>query len=108
MFRYRLHAPDGEDFEEATYAQLIKPGEEILLGAATASASSTSSRSRRRRTSFLSSGFYRSRRHKGRSGEPNAPTTLAHSSSGQRRRYSRRVRLPSGRLGHRLAARGGA
>jgi hypothetical protein len=33
MFRYRLNAPDGDDFEEATYARLIKPGEEILLGA---------------------------------------------------------------------------
>ena len=33
MFRYRLHSPDGDDLGEATYAMLIKPGEEILLGA---------------------------------------------------------------------------
>ena len=29
MFRYRLHSPDGDDLGEATYAQMIKPGEEI-------------------------------------------------------------------------------
>jgi hypothetical protein len=29
MFRYRLHAPDGDDLGEATYAQMIKRGEEI-------------------------------------------------------------------------------
>lgn len=33
MFRYRLHSPDGADLGEATYALMIKPGEEILLGA---------------------------------------------------------------------------
>ena len=32
MFRYRLHLEDGSDAGEATYAQLIKPGEEILVG----------------------------------------------------------------------------
>ena len=29
MFRYRLDSPDGDDLGEATYAQMIKPGEEI-------------------------------------------------------------------------------
>ena len=29
MFRYRLHSPDGDDLGEATYAVMIKPGEEI-------------------------------------------------------------------------------
>ena len=33
MFRYRLHAPDGDDLGEATHAVMIKPGEEIHLGA---------------------------------------------------------------------------
>ena len=33
MFRYRLHSPDGDDLGEATYAVMIKPGEEIHLGA---------------------------------------------------------------------------
>ena len=33
MFHYRLHSPDGDDLGEATYALMIKPGEEILLGA---------------------------------------------------------------------------
>jgi hypothetical protein len=33
VFRYRLHSPDGDDLGEATYAIMIKPGEEILLGA---------------------------------------------------------------------------
>ena len=32
MFRYRLDTPDGDDLGEATYAQMIKPGEEILVG----------------------------------------------------------------------------
>jgi hypothetical protein len=32
MFRYRLHSPDGDDLGEATYAVVIKPGEEILFG----------------------------------------------------------------------------
>jgi hypothetical protein len=29
MFRYRLHSPDGDDLGEATYAAMIKPGEEV-------------------------------------------------------------------------------
>lgn len=29
MFRYTLHSPDGDDLGEATYAVMIKPGEEI-------------------------------------------------------------------------------
>ena len=29
MFRYRLHLEDGTDVGEATYAMMIKPGEEI-------------------------------------------------------------------------------
>jgi len=33
MFRYRLHSPDGDDLGEATYAQMINPGDEIHLGA---------------------------------------------------------------------------
>ena len=33
MFRYRLHSPDGDDLGEATYAMMIKPGEEIHLDA---------------------------------------------------------------------------
>ena len=32
MFRYRLHLEDGSDAGEATYAVLVKPGEEILVG----------------------------------------------------------------------------
>jgi hypothetical protein len=32
MFRYRFHSPDGHDLGEATYAVMIKPGEEILVG----------------------------------------------------------------------------
>jgi hypothetical protein len=32
MFRDRLHTPDGDDLGEATYAVVIKPGEEILVG----------------------------------------------------------------------------
>jgi hypothetical protein len=30
VFRYRLHSLDGDDLGEATYVQMIKPGEEIL------------------------------------------------------------------------------
>jgi len=30
VFRYRLHPPDGDDLGEATYAQMIYPGEEII------------------------------------------------------------------------------
>jgi len=33
VFRYRLHSPDGDDLGEATYAVMIKPGEEIHLDA---------------------------------------------------------------------------
>jgi hypothetical protein len=29
MFRYRLHDADGDDFGEATYMVMIRPGEEI-------------------------------------------------------------------------------
>jgi hypothetical protein len=32
MFRYRLHGPDGDDLGEASYAQQIRPGEEIIAG----------------------------------------------------------------------------
>lgn len=32
MYRYRLHTRDGDDIGEATYAVLIHPGEEILVG----------------------------------------------------------------------------
>jgi hypothetical protein len=30
VFTYRLHSPDGDDLGEATYAVMIKPGEEII------------------------------------------------------------------------------
>jgi hypothetical protein len=33
MFRYRLHSPDGDDLGEATYAMMIKPGEESTAAA---------------------------------------------------------------------------
>ncbi len=32
MFRYGLYSPDGDDLGEATYAQMIQPGEEIIAG----------------------------------------------------------------------------
>jgi hypothetical protein len=32
MFRLRLHSPDGDDLGEATYAQMIRAGEEIIAG----------------------------------------------------------------------------
>jgi hypothetical protein len=32
VFRYRLHSPDGDDFGEATYAQMIHADEEIIAG----------------------------------------------------------------------------
>lgn len=32
MYRYRLHLEDGSDVGEATYAQMIGPGEEIHCG----------------------------------------------------------------------------
>jgi len=35
MFRYVLHFADGSDAGEATYAQMIHPGDEIHLGAGT-------------------------------------------------------------------------
>ncbi len=31
--RHRLHSTDGDDLGEATYAMMIKPGEETHLGA---------------------------------------------------------------------------
>jgi len=33
VFRSRLHSPDGDDLGDATYAVMIKSGEEIHLGA---------------------------------------------------------------------------
>lgn len=32
MFRYRMQFADGSDAGEATYAVMIKPGEEVLIG----------------------------------------------------------------------------
>jgi hypothetical protein len=32
MLRYRLHSPDGDDHGEATYAQMIQLGEEVIAG----------------------------------------------------------------------------
>jgi len=32
VFKYRLHSPDRDDLGEATYAQMIKSGEEIIAG----------------------------------------------------------------------------
>ena len=32
MFKYRLHSPNGDDLGEATYAVMVKVGEEILVG----------------------------------------------------------------------------
>jgi hypothetical protein len=32
MFTYRLHLEDRSDAGEATYAVMVKPGEEILVG----------------------------------------------------------------------------
>jgi hypothetical protein len=32
VFRYRLHSPDGDYLGEATYAQMIKVGEELFFG----------------------------------------------------------------------------
>jgi hypothetical protein len=49
MFRYRLHLSDGDDLGEATYAMMIKPGEEIHGSGVSGSAYSSSSRSRRGR-----------------------------------------------------------
>jgi hypothetical protein len=50
VFRYRLHAADGDDLGEAAYAMMIHPGEEIHLEANRSSAWSTSSRSRKKTT----------------------------------------------------------
>jgi hypothetical protein len=33
MFTYRLHLEDGSDAGEATYSVMIRPGDEIHLGA---------------------------------------------------------------------------
>jgi hypothetical protein len=33
IFRYRLHSVDGDDLGESTYAVVIKPGDEIHVGA---------------------------------------------------------------------------
>lgn len=30
MFTYRLHSPDGDDLGQASYPQMIYPGEEII------------------------------------------------------------------------------
>lgn len=32
MFMYGLHSPNGDDLGEATYAQMIHPGEKIIAG----------------------------------------------------------------------------
>jgi hypothetical protein len=32
MFTYHLHLADGSDAGEATYAQMIQPGKEIIAG----------------------------------------------------------------------------
>jgi hypothetical protein len=32
VYRYRLHSPDGDDLGEATYAMMVRPGEEIIAG----------------------------------------------------------------------------
>ena len=32
MYAYRLHLEDGSDAGQVTYAVLVKPGEEILVG----------------------------------------------------------------------------
>jgi len=32
MYTYRLHLEDGSDAGEVTYAVMVKPGEEILVG----------------------------------------------------------------------------
>ena len=32
MYTYRLHLEDGSDVGQVTYAVLVKPGEEILVG----------------------------------------------------------------------------
>jgi hypothetical protein len=32
MFSTRMHSADGDDLGEATYAVMIQPGEEVLVG----------------------------------------------------------------------------
>jgi hypothetical protein len=32
MFKYRLHLADGDEVGEATYAQMIHPGDELFFG----------------------------------------------------------------------------
>jgi hypothetical protein len=32
VFRYRLHSPDGDDLDEATYPDMVKVGEELFFG----------------------------------------------------------------------------
>src|SRR6476660_6407755 len=91
VFRYRLHSPDGDDLGEATYAMMIKPGEEIIAD--------QSAVPRRRRRPVRRGGRVALRRAAtGRGGiragaaSRTPPTALAHSGSGQRRRYADRVR----------------
>ena len=62
MFRYRLHAPDGDDLGEATHAVMIKPGEEIHLAWRPGAFASSMSSPSGRRPSRHSWGCYRSRR----------------------------------------------
>lgn len=61
MFRYRLHSSDGDDLGEATYAQMIRPGEEVYVNGARSSASWPWCRSGKR-TSRPSWACYRSSR----------------------------------------------
>ncbi len=63
MFRYRLHSPDGDDLGEATYAQMIKPGEEIIAGSNEHFRVVDVVCRSRRRTSRRSSGCSRSTPH---------------------------------------------
>jgi hypothetical protein len=62
VFRYRLHSADGDDLGQATYAVMIKPGEEILLGAGKRFRVLAVVPFPEGRTSRRSSGFYGSRR----------------------------------------------
>ena len=32
MFKYRLHSVDGDDIGEATYPQMIEPGDDLYFG----------------------------------------------------------------------------
>jgi hypothetical protein len=47
VFRYRLHSPDGDDLGEATYAMLLRPGEEIHVNGGQADARARSRALRR-------------------------------------------------------------